>query len=54
MYRWDGKEGTREAGGRGFESSRPRARIYAWKIRVTCDDCDAFYSYPIVATDKIF
>ena len=38
MHRWDGKEATSEAGGHGFESSRSRTRIYAWKIGVTCDD----------------
>jgi len=36
LRRWDGKKATREAGGRGFESSWPYTRIYAWKIHVIC------------------
>ena len=34
MHRWDGKEATREVGGHGFKSSRPRAGIHVKKIRV--------------------
>jgi len=34
MHRWDGKEDSREAGGREFDSHGPRTR----EIRVTCDD----------------
>ena len=34
MHRWDGKEATRDVGGHGFKSSRPRAGIHVKKIRV--------------------